>query len=187
MRAAVLLLSGLTLLGLVGCGGGDEPTRPRVQPVSAQARPVPGAPPPLAALQRQAGQLLPGGAGAFAKRIDGLAGYPVVVNKWASWCGPCATELPVFNEVSRELGKDVAFVGVNSMDSEAAARRFLARNPVNFPSYSDPDQDVAKLFRGNAAFPTTAFYDRRGRFVIALQTFYSRPDALRRDVERYTR
>ena len=78
-------------------------------------------------------------------------------------------------------------MGVNALDSDAAARRFLARNPVPYPHYKDPDQEIAKLFRGNASFPTTAFYDRRGRFVIALQRFYASETQLRADIDRYAR
>jgi cytochrome c biogenesis protein CcmG/thiol:disulfide interchange protein DsbE len=89
--------------------------------------------------------------------------------------------------VAIDRGREVAFIGVNSLDNDDAARRFLKANPVPYPSYRDPDQDVAKVFRGNAAFPTTAFYDRRGRFVIALQRYYRSERELVADIDRYAR
>jgi thiol-disulfide isomerase/thioredoxin len=71
-----------------------------------------------------------------------LKGYPVVANVWASWCGPCRFEFPLFQHVSAKLGKQVAFIGVNSFDSEDAAKTFLSEYPVPYPSVSDPGQDV---------------------------------------------
>lgn len=109
----------------------------------------------------------------------------MVVNKWASWCGPCREEFPVFRRVALEMGREVAFLGVNSLDDDDAARRFLAEHPVGYPSFRDPDHEVAKVFKGNAGFPTTAFYDARGRFRIAKQQPYRTPAELRADIERY--
>ena len=81
-----------------------------------------GAPAPLAKLYGEANQLLPGGKDAFEKRVGDL-GYPVVANVWASWCGPCRYEFPIFQEASAKLGKQVAFLGIDSEDSENGSRR----------------------------------------------------------------
>ena len=101
-----------------------------------------GAPAPLAALHRQANELLAGGSDAYEKRIEALRGYPVVVNVWASWCGPCRFEFPALQQLSAKYGKRVAFLGVDSQDSEDAARTFLSEAPVPYPSYSDPDEEI---------------------------------------------
>ena len=76
-----------------------------------------GAPAPLAKLYGEADPLLPGGKNAFERRVGEL-GYPVVANIWASWCGPCRFEFPMFQQV-RPRGKRVAFLGVDAEDSEA--------------------------------------------------------------------
>ena len=122
---AVLLCGGCGTAGDDG-GGGSHPD---------YAKALAGAPAPLAALHRQANELLPGGVEAYEKRISQLRGYPVVVNVWASWCGPCRQEFPVLQKLSARYGKKVAFLGLNSEDSDDAATTFLREEPVPYPSY----------------------------------------------------
>ena len=75
-----------------------------------------------------------------------MKGYPVVVNQWASWCGPCRAEFPWFQNASAKYGKKVAFLGVDSQDSDDAAKTFLGEYPVPYPSYTDPDKEIAEGF-----------------------------------------
>jgi cytochrome c biogenesis protein CcmG/thiol:disulfide interchange protein DsbE len=110
-----------------------------------------------------------------------------VVNKWASWCDPCRQEFPYFQRLSVELGREVAFLGVDAKDNADDAREFLRDYPVSFPSYEDPDQDVAQVFKGHVAFPVTAFYDRRGTLTFVHQGGYASEARLREDIERYAR
>ena len=116
-----------------------------------------------------------------------LKGYPVVVNKWASWCGPCRAEFPFFQKQSVDRAKRVAFVGVNGNDNDANARDFLAQFPVSFPSYKDPDLKVSASFNGVAAFPSTAFYDSKGELAYLKQGGYATEQKLVEDIERYAR
>ncbi len=145
------------------------------------------APAPLASLYRQGNRLLPGGTAAFARRLGDLRGHPVVVNKWASWCGPCREEFPWFQDLAARLGGRVAFLGVDSDDSSAAARTFLEEFPVPYPSYSDPDQEIAKEIEATVGFPGTAFYDRAGKLVYVRQGQYPSESALAADIRRYAR
>jgi thiol-disulfide isomerase/thioredoxin len=179
MTALVLALGGC----MAGCGasaGGDYGG-----PHPDYAKALTGSPPPLAALHRQADDLLPGGTEAFEKRIAALRGYPVVVNVWASWCGPCRFEFPTLQKLSARYGKRVAFLGVNSEDSNDAAATFLKEAPVPYPSYTDPGQDIKDSLGASIGLPDTAFYDRGGKLVYLKQGPYTSGEDLRADVERY--
>jgi cytochrome c biogenesis protein CcmG/thiol:disulfide interchange protein DsbE len=177
----------ILLCALLVAGCQDDPES--AAPPADQARErLAGAPPPLAALHREANRLLPGGPEAFRTRLRGLRGHPVVVNKWASWCEPCRTEFPFFQRLSVELGREVAFIGVDAQDNSDDARAFLAEYPVSFPSYEDPDQKVARVFKGHvSAFPVTAFIDRSGELTYLKQGGYASETRLREDIERYAR
>jgi cytochrome c biogenesis protein CcmG/thiol:disulfide interchange protein DsbE len=171
----------LTLLFVAGCGGSGEGDYGGSHP---DYKPLAQAPEPLNALYEQGNELLDGGTSAYEKRIAGLHGYPVVVNVWASWCGPCRQEFPTLQKLSARLGKKVAFLGVNSEDSSDAAATFLSEAPVPYPSYSDPDKDIYNSLAGYG-FPNTAFYDRSGELVYLHKGQYSDEAELESDIRRY--
>ena len=184
MRAAAL--AALACAAILGACGKAEP-KSASPGTAATRKALAGSPAPLAALHRQGNRLLPGGADAFEKRLAELKGYPVVVNKWASWCPPCRAEFPLFQRLALRRGREIAFVGVNSNDNDGAAARFLKRYPVPYPSYKDPNLKVAAVFRGVAAFPTTAFYDSKGKLAYLKQGGYSTAKLLAADVARYAK
>lgn len=180
----VAALACLALLaGLAGCGGSAEDPPPEHPDYETMLR---GAPPPLAALHRQGGELLGGGLAAFEQRLEGLRGHPVVVNKWASWCGPCRAEFPHFQSQAARWGTRVAFLGVDSDDSSDAAETFLGEYPVPYPSYSDPDLEIAAEALGaRNEFPATAFFDESGERVYVHLGQYASEADLAADIRRY--
>jgi len=170
-------------LTLTACGGSDEP--------AAQApdydKALRDAPPALASLYEEGNELLDGGVPAFEARLEELHGHPVVVNKWASWCGPCREEFPWFQSLSAEHGEEVAFVGVNSNDGSETAADFLAEYPLPYPSYSDPKLEIAATFDAPTEFPATAFYDSDGELEFVRRGGYGDEAELEADIERYAR
>jgi cytochrome c biogenesis protein CcmG/thiol:disulfide interchange protein DsbE len=178
------LVAAIVAVGIAACGGTGE-SGGQASKAPDYDRALAGAPKPLADLYAQGDRLLPGGTAAFERRLAALRGHPVVVNKWASWCGPCREELPFFQRLSAQMGKRVAFVGVDGNDSPAAARTFLGEFPLPYPSYTDPDESIAGLLGATVGFPATAFYDAAGTRVFVKQGQYATQADLAADIRRY--
>jgi cytochrome c biogenesis protein CcmG, thiol:disulfide interchange protein DsbE len=184
VRLVLGALAAIVVAVLPACGSSE----PRSAATAGDfKRALAGAPPALARLYARQSQVLDGGPPAFKRQITALRGYPVVVNKWASWCGPCRFEFPFFQKQVTKRGKQIAFLGVDGEDSKDGAHRFLARFPVPYPSFYDPHSDIAKVFHGDRAFPTTVFYDRTGGVEYVKQGGYSSESALATDIARYAR
>ncbi len=183
---ALLALAAVVAVGLTQADEGAESSGPSPAfDLERARRDLAGAPVPLASLHDQANQLLPGGEKAFRARLESLRGHPVVVNKWASWCGPCRAEFPAFQRQATERGKEIAFLGIDSGDTRGEARTFLRDYPVPFPSYEDPDGTIAKRHAPRAYFPTTVFIDERGRTAFIHQGGYASSQALAADIDRH--
>jgi cytochrome c biogenesis protein CcmG/thiol:disulfide interchange protein DsbE len=184
-RSLSIALLALALAALVasGCGSSSSGDYGGKHPDYATA--LAGSPPALAALHKQANELLPGGTEAYEKRIAELKGYPVVANIWASWCGPCRFEFPTLQKLAARYGKRVAFIGVNSQDDSDSAATFLAEAPVPYPSYTDPGTGLIESLGGRGGLPDTAFYDRTGKLLFLRQGAYPDASALEADVRRY--
>ncbi len=103
---------------------------------------------------------LEGGLGSFAD----YRGTPLVVNFFASWCAPCAAEMPDFESVHQDLGDRVAFVGVNLRDQVGAASALVESTGVTYDVFRDPSGDLATAM-GVVAMPSTLFVAPDGRVV----------------------
>ncbi|MCF8538513.1 MAG: TlpA disulfide reductase family protein [Candidatus Nanopelagicales bacterium] len=94
-------------------------------------------------------------------------GDVVVVNVWASWCAPCRAEAPVLADLARELAdQGVQFVGLDTRDSDAAARAFVDRFGIDYPNVVDTDGQLQLLFSDTLppqAIPSTLVIDAEGR------------------------
>lgn len=95
-------------------------------------------------------------------RLKDFRGKVVMVNFWASWCGPCRQEMPLIEKIYKDYKKSgFVLLGLN-VDGEADERdEFLKDTPVSFPILDDSEGKVADLF-GNEAMPSTYFVDRKG-------------------------
>lgn len=106
---------------------------------------------------------------------DAIEG-PAIVNLWATWCGPCRTEMPAFQQVSTEYD-DVRFVGVNQGDAGDAAAEFLDEVGVTFDQYLDPNGDLTNALRV-AGLPATFVIDADG-VVVEVHNGALDPDGIR--------
>lgn len=96
--------------------------------------------------------------------LQELRGHPVVMNFWASWCGPCKDEAPRLNEAAKAHAGIVVFLGIDVQDFESDALRFLERYETNYVSVRDGRNSTYGSY-GLTGLPETYFLDRRGRLV----------------------
>ncbi|MGD9935160.1 MAG: TlpA family protein disulfide reductase [Dehalococcoidia bacterium] len=99
--------------------------------------------------------------GVTVRRLSDYRGSTVVLNWYASWCGPCRRELPDFEEAFQALGPNVVVLAVNLRESPSAATGILDDTGATFPAVLDSDGDVAARF-GVRGMPTTFFIDGDG-------------------------
>ena len=156
MTVRALALTLASILSLASCdgNGAPEPTIPARTAVQA---------PLLPALADRLPEMDPA---TFERLLAQLEGTPVVVNFWGSWCAPCREEMPRLVAAHEEWGDRVQFVGVDIEDSLTAARRFMRRFGMTFPSVFDPP-DAIKTSLGLFGQPTTVFFRPDGSLEFA--------------------
>ena len=95
-------------------------------------------------------------------RLSEFRGEVVMINFWASWCGPCRQEMPLLDELYTQyqpLGFTI--LGVNVEEDPSKAKQLLKESPVNFPILYDDKSEVSKLYKV-VAMPSTVLVDRDG-------------------------
>ncbi len=98
-------------------------------------------------------------------RLEQFRGRVVLLNFWATWCGPCVDEIPVFSRWQRQYGDArLQVIGVSMDDQEAAVKRFLAKHDVPYPILMG-DAKLGKSFGGVYGLPQSFLIDAHGRIV----------------------
>ena len=96
--------------------------------------------------------------------LSDFFGKPIVLNFWASWCGPCKSEMPDFEAKYKELGDEIQFLMVNctgGRETLDSAKSFVADSGYTFPVYYDTDLDASYTY-GTSSIPQTFFIDKDG-------------------------
>ena len=168
MRAksiSLVLSAVLVAGGLAGCAGANQSGQPQAGDTRFVAGD--GKMQVFAAADRHAapeigGQTLDGATASLAAH----KGKVVVLNFWASWCGPCRAEAPVLKEVAAKTKGRVEFLGVDFKDRKADAQAFERTEQTGYPSIFDQPGKVALAFQGTvppAAIPSTLIIDEQGK------------------------
>ncbi|MEQ9620109.1 MAG: TlpA disulfide reductase family protein [Deltaproteobacteria bacterium] len=98
--------------------------------------------------------------------LEDFRGKPAVINFWASWCGPCKEEMPLFEQTWKKYkDKDVVFVGIDVMDDRNNAEEFLKNEGITYTNLYDSSGEVSNKY-GVIALPATFFLDKKGNIVV---------------------
>jgi thiol-disulfide isomerase/thioredoxin len=119
---------------------------------------------PAASLPKLAGQDVR--SGKFVA-LSHYVGKPVFVNFWGSWCEGCKAEARTLASFERSHRKQLAFIGVDTIDSRAGANAFYKRYDTDYPSIWDPRGLLSSAWTQGT--PTTLVFDRKHRYVMRLE------------------
>jgi thiol-disulfide isomerase/thioredoxin len=164
--ATVRVLAAITLVG-AACSGGTSQQGPAASGSGPSGAAIVAAKATgISALPKDRFALPTFDFDRFRDLLGRLAGsgVPVVVNIWASWCGPCRVESPNLVEAAKRHGTEVQFLGVDILDQRAAAQAFIQQEGYPYPSVFDPTGEIRDRL-GYVGQPLTIFYDATGRKV----------------------
>lgn len=114
------------------------------------------------------------------RKLSELRGKPLIINVWASWCGPCRAEMGSLERLSRRIGgKKLTVIGISTDDDAAAAAAFLQRSRVTFDNYLDRNLLLENML-GAKTIPLTVLIDAQGRVVKRINGYqeWDSPEAL---------
>lgn len=101
-------------------------------------------------------------------KLSDYYGKPIIVNFWASWCGPCKAELPEFEEAYKQYGEGIEFLMVNLVDgydeTVEKSKQFIKENNYEFPVYFDTEYSAANTYN-LYSIPQTLFIDKEGNII----------------------
>ena len=141
MLTAILVMILTSGLLITGCSAGSEPTA------------TVGKAAPDFTLQNLEGQSI---------SLNDLKGKPVLINFWATWCGPCVFEMPYLQEIHDEWsGKGLMVLAINRGESSSKVEQFLQSNNLSLPVLLDTKLDVFRRYNIRS-IPTTFFIDKDG-------------------------
>jgi len=106
------------------------------------------------------------------RKLSELRGKPLIINVWASWCGPCRAEMGALERLARRLGaKKAKVIGISTDDDARAAAAFLMRSGVTFDNYLDRNLLLENMLGANT-IPLTVLVDAQGRVVRKIHGYH---------------
>ena len=94
--------------------------------------------------------------------LSELQGKPVIINFWATWCGPCVKEMPAFERLKDDFGDKIGIIAVNCGDDAGTVKDFVEENGYTFPVVLDEEYSISMLYPTNS-IPYTVVVDAEGR------------------------
>ncbi len=161
-KVAALVFAGVGIVLLTGCSANTASNTSDTGYISGDGSTV------LVSPEERGEAILLSGETLYGSKLDiaDWQGSPIVVNLWASWCGPCRSEAAdLENSYQQFKDQGVEFLGLNTRDGLAAAKAFNDRFKTTYPSIRDKDGQLTLVFGnlGPAATPSTIILDSQGR------------------------
>ena len=94
--------------------------------------------------------------------LSELQGKPVIINFWATWCGPCVKEMPAFERLKDDFGDKIGIIAVNCGDDAETVKDFVEENGYTFPLVLDEEYSISMLYPTNS-IPYTVVLDAEGK------------------------
>jgi len=191
---ALIAIAAVTLVIVTSSTSSTSSTASSSTPIASTPQTVAGSPPAtapapvgaagvLVANTRQADRVLDT---TIQAKLAQLPGVPVVINQWASWCPNCRAEFPFFQQAGRRYAKRIAFVGLDSQDSQSNAQVFLGRFPVDYPSVFDQNASQAQSLGAGQGWPTTIYLNAKHQITNVHVGAYQSLQSLEQDISHYT-
>jgi cytochrome c biogenesis protein CcmG/thiol:disulfide interchange protein DsbE len=186
-QCAFVLLAAVFVVAVgAGCGSSTPSSKAPDYAIALKAAPA-----PLAAIYKQTDYgktpvILDTGIDGLNEKLARLKGHPVLVNVWGAWCDPCRQEFPYLQQASAKFGDKVAFLGVDTLDQDEAAKTYLNEEPVPYPSYADPGGDAKSAF-SIVGTPSTLIYDSSGKLATTHQGPFTSEADLAATIKQYAK
>ena len=155
MKKILALLLALTMVLCCGCGAEKEKQEEKTQETTEEAVDLA---PALNVYDREGNPV----------SLTDMKGKPVIINFWATWCGPCKSELPAFQQAYETYGEDIVFMMVDMVsgrtETKKGAIEYIDGQGYTFPLYFDEDE-TAVVSYDITAVPATFVIDAKGQVV----------------------
>jgi thiol-disulfide isomerase/thioredoxin len=101
-------------------------------------------------------------------RLSDLRDKVVVLDFWASWCGPCAMQAPILDRIARKYDREVVVLGINVGEAPSLARTYATQKGLSYPILADESGEAQSLY-GASTLPTVVLIDRQGNITSFVQ------------------